>query len=186
MPLAIDLYCGLLQAEFRWRANSFVQQLMARRAKHPNHVPLAIGHYAPAPLSLKARFMREFNNARLATGLACGWQIWMLSTHAGDNATVFVRTTRVVDLLDAWILSMKRAALNLGRFGRATIGAIPLIAVRGRDVKVLSANSTIPPRLRFVRLFATSQTALARLATKRAIAFVRALRFESGPAHCAE
>lgn len=185
-PLAIDLYCGLvLKAEFLWRTNAFVQKLVARRAQNPDHVSLAIRHQAPTAFALEARAMRNLDNAGLAASLATFWKVWILSSKA-CRYRVFVWPTRVIDLLDPWILAMESTALNFCRLCRASVRAIALIAVRRRDVEMLSAYAAITPKFSDIRLFASTQTALARLATVRAVTLVRALCPKCSAAHCAE
>lgn len=185
-PLAIDLFCGLAsKSELRGRADTFVQQLVTGRAKNPDHMPLAVRHDAPASLALKARTMCDLYDTGLAARFAGRRKVWILAPQTRGHY-ITIGTTRVVDLLCAGILSMKSAALNLRRFSGARIRAVTLIAVRRRYVEVLSAYAAIASRFRDVGLLASAQAALPCLALSRAIAFVRALRFERRAAHCAE
>lgn len=184
-PLAIDLFCGLFQAQLCGRGYSFVQHLVARRAENPDHMPLAIRHQAPAPFAFVARTVSHFDNALLPARFARARKVGVFSSES-SGYYVLVWSARVVDLLNLWILSVKRAALNLRSLGGAAVRTVALVAVRRRDVKVLSADATIATSFRYIGLFAPAQSSLARLASVRAVALIGAFRLKCRAAHCAE
>ncbi len=179
-PLCIDLYCGLgsSQAEFVLCANPSVQQLMARRAQHPDHVRLGVLEFSPDPVSAELRPVCEFYNSRFATGLAGGRQRRESTTNARHHSGVFDWTAPVVDALGAGVFAMKRAPLLLGGLARAIVGTVAAIAGRRRDVEMPSANPTVAPVPRDVRLLVPPQSADAGLAFERAVSLVRPFRRE--------
>lgn len=184
-PLAIDLFCGLFQAELFRSGYTFVQNLVASWAKNPYHVSLAIGHQPPAPVTLETWAMRNLNNASLTAYLAGGREVWIFSSEAHGNG-VSVWPARVIDLLNSGVLAMEGAALNFRSFGCATVRAVALVAIRRRDIKMLSAYSAITAKLCHIGLFAPTQTPLPLLTTVRAVTLVRTFCFKSTAAHCAE
>lgn len=183
--IAIDLFCGLFQAKLLWRGDAFVQNFMACRAQNPNHMALAIGHQAPTPFPFVARAVCHLDNATFSACFARAREVGVFSSES-SGYSVLIWTARVVDFLNFWILAMKGAALNFCRLSSAYIRAIALVAVRRRNVEVLSADAAIAPQLSDVRLFAPTKPSLAGLAAIRAIALIGAFRLKCGTAHCAE
>jgi len=177
MPLAIDLFCGLFQPKFFWSGDSLVQHLVACRAKNPNHVPLAVRHQAPSALTLKSWAVGYLDNTAFPASLACTREIWIFAPKARCNR-IPVWAARIVNLLNAWVFSVKRTTLDLCRFCGAAIGAVSLIAVRLHDVEMFSANTAITPSLCDVGLLSPTQTPLPRLTLGRAISFIRPLGLE--------
>ncbi len=69
-PLAIDLFCGLRDAELAGRANLTVKQLVACRAEYPEHVPLRVAHQPTSAIAPELWAMGNFHDASLSAGFA--------------------------------------------------------------------------------------------------------------------
>lgn len=180
-PLCIDLFCGLVsrQTEFFLRADPAVQQLVTGRAKHPDHVRLAVLHLAPRAVPTVLRAVREFNNPTLATRLASGWNRREATTNARHDARVLERPARVVGALAFRVPALERPTLLLRGLTRATLRAVAAITRRWRDIEVFAADPAVSACPRDVGLLVPSQPADARLTPIRAVTLIRSLRREA-------
>lgn len=176
-PLAIDLFCGLLQAKRLLAANAVVQKLVACRAKNPEHVPLRVGHEAVCPAPLEAWLVGDLYNSAFAARLTCRRQIRVLSTKARETR-VPVRSPRVVSSLRFRMTAMKHPSLSPRSFARAILRAVSPISVGWCDGEVLATACTVSPRSRDVALLTSAPATGASLAWRGAIELVRPLSDE--------
>lgn len=179
MALAVDLFCGLRQAKLCRRANLFVEQLVTRRTKYPDHIGTTVRHKPPCAIALVARPVRDLNDPTLAASFAGFRQIWIPPTQPLSDP-VLVRAPRVVNFLHVGFALVKSAALHLGTLGGASCGAITLVAVRRRNAEVRAADSTVTSGGGYVALLAAPPSADTALTLRRAVKLVRALSLKSG------
>ncbi len=84
-PLAIDLFCGLVEPKFGLSADAAIEELVACRAENPDHVWLHVRDRTPRPISLVLRLMGEFHNAVFPTRFARLRDFWEPSSHTIDQ-----------------------------------------------------------------------------------------------------
>jgi hypothetical protein len=84
-PLAIDLYCGLRQAEFFPRADSAIKEFVACGADDPDHMSLRIGDDSPCPISLEFGPVSNFKDAGFAACLARIRQVRISTSKSTDD-----------------------------------------------------------------------------------------------------
>jgi hypothetical protein len=187
-PIAIDLFCGLVsgQPELFLGADATVQKLMACRAENPNHVGTGVLHLAECSVSAVLWTMGKLNDSAFATGLARSWQIRVFSAHPDNHARVLELSATVIDLLDRWVLSVKRSTLLFGCLARTVLRAISAVAVWLDDFKMLSANPAVPSVTGDIGLLAPPQPTSTRLTFERTVALVGALRLKFDAARRAE
>lgn len=173
-PLAHDLFCGLDQTEFGRRTYPLVEQLVACRAEHPEHMALAVRHEAPSTIAFMSRPMRNLKHPILRTRFARSREVRVFSAQSLKRP-ILVRTVRVIDLLNVRLTLVVGAPLLFGRSRCAADRAISLVAVGRRDIEAGAANPTISTGLRDVALLASSAAPDAALTLTRAIKLVRSL-----------
>lgn len=171
-PMAIDLFCGLLQTKFLGRANLAVKQLMARRAKHPNHVTSTIRHQPAGTVALVRWFVRDFNYTLFATRFACRREVRIFPFQA-RQATVFIRASRIINCLCFRIAAMERTPLYAAGLRRAFGRAVACVSARRGYLKVLAARPAVTPTFRDVCLLMAPKSSGAGLAFWGAIPFIR-------------
>ena len=84
-PLAVDLCCGLRQAEFFLRAYAAVQELMTGRTEYPEHMPSQICGNTPRAIALVRRPVSYLKNSRLATGFARSGNVRVSATEPSKH-----------------------------------------------------------------------------------------------------
>ena len=185
-PLAIDLFCGLTEVQLFRRTDSAVQQFMAGRTQNPDHVRFGVFHFSPCSVSAVFRSMCQFNNSTFPTGLTSGRQIGEFSAQSNNHTGILEFPSGIVGFLYSRILTMKRAPLFLRRLATAVVGTIAPIAIRGNNIKVLTAYAAVSSCAGDVALFTPPKSACPRLAFNRAIALVWTLRLEVDTTHRTE
>lgn len=171
-PLAIDLFCGLLQAKLDRRADAPVNQLVTRRAENPEHVSLGVARECPRAVPTEFRLVRDLQDARLTARLARGRNVRIPATHPVELG-VPVWTPRIVGPLSGGISTRPNAPkLPRGLTG-AVLGAIPAIGAGRHDLEVRSAAGAVLPPSRHVGLFSPPPASRAPRAGRRAIELVR-------------
>lgn len=177
-PVAIDLFCGLFQAKFGWRADALIKQFVACRAKNPKHLALAVGHKAPSPVAFISWAMRYLKDA---TFWACFTRCRKIGIFSAQSLKrpVFVGSARVVDLLNTRLSLMETAPLLLCGFPRTLFRAVAFIAVGRWNLEMRTAHPAVTASFRDVGLLSSAPSSRATLTGRRAIEFIRALGFES-------
>jgi hypothetical protein len=171
-PLAIDLCCGLDEPKFGHGANVPIEQLVARRAEHPKHVPLGIADKRPCAVSGELRPMCNLEDTCLSAAFAGGRDIRVSPFHPVELG-VPIRAARIVAQLTRRISASPYSAQLARCLARTIGGTISLIGARRRDVKVFAAARAILSGGRDVGLLASPATASATRATLRTIELVR-------------
>lgn len=69
-PFAVDLFCGLPQPHFGWRAYLLIKQFVAGRAEYPYHMAAAVRHEAPSAIALISRAVRYLKYPVFRAGFA--------------------------------------------------------------------------------------------------------------------
>lgn len=160
-PLAIDLFCGLFQAEFLLGAYASVEQLVARRAKYPDHMPLRVTGQPPCAVTLKLWAMRDFENAGFAARLACFRHPW-ISTPKAVDSDIFVLSFRLVGWPANLVFSPRPCLAKISRGLNGTqIGAISPIGVGWLYRKMRAAAGTIATAIRCAFVFRPTNSACA-------------------------
>lgn len=176
--LAIDLYCGLLQAEFGNRANLAVKQLVARRAENPDHMALRVGSQSPCAIPFEIRSVSDFEYAILSAGLARGRHT-RIPTLESIERRVLVSACGFVFCSSLRILpSRPRLAQLSCSFNGAISRAISAVTVWWLDRKVRAASSAISAVFRSALVFVSTYPACALCAVVAAPLFVRSDCFE--------
>ena len=176
-PLAIDLFCGLLEPELRWGADALVEKLVACRAQNPDHMPLAVRHKSPSAVALKAGPVSDFDNSRFATRFAHNRYIRIAAPQA-LKSNVSIRASRVIFALRVGFCFVERLTLRLSCFCCADFRAIALIAVRRRNIEMRTAYAAVASFLCYVILLAAPQPTSAALAFDRTIKLIGTLGFK--------
>lgn len=184
-PLAIDLCCGLFQAEFGRGADAAVEQLVASRAQDPKHLAQGVRDYAPGAIPLELRTVGNFKDSSLSARLAGGRQIGILPPQPPQYG-IFKRTARIVDFLEMRLAAVKRSTLLPRRFSGANIRAVAAVCIRRRYVEMRAASQAIAACLRHIGLFAAPSAPGSRLAGGGAIQLVWPLSRELLTAICAK
>ena len=168
---ALDLFCGLFQPEFLLCAKPTIKQLVAGRAKYPDHVTLRVRHYPPRTVSLVFRLVCHLKDTHFATGFTGGRQI-RVSAAQSPNYRILEWAPRVVDFLNPGFASHEIAPLSPRRFTRAILGAIATVRAWWCDLEVRSALETVAPSFSDVVLLLAPNSASPRLAARRTISFI--------------
>lgn len=176
-PLAIDLFCGLSQPEFIGSAYLFVDKLVARWAKNPDHVPLAIRHDPPSAVAFMAGPVRYLQNPAFSACLARLRDVRVFSAQPLKRS-IFVWAPRIVDFLEVWFPFVERSALLFCCNSPALSRAISLVAVWPFDRETVSADRTVAAGFRDIGLFAAPKPPSAALARGGAISLVWPFRME--------
>ena len=165
-PLAIDLFCGLFQAEFLLRADAAIKKLVACGAKNPNHVGLSITGQSPSAIPFKFWSVSDFEDAFLSARFTCFWHVGISATEAVQRY-ILKLALGFVDWSPGFIFSSCPCLSQISSaFNRAFIRTISSIGIWRRDVKMRSAPQAIATRLRNVSLFPSASTPNTTLATK--------------------
>ena len=143
---------------------------------------LRILHLSPRAVSFMVWFVRQFHNSLFSAGLAGRGQVGVLAPQSDDDSRVVELSVSVIGFLRSRVLSMKRSPLFLSCLARTFLRAVTTIAVWRGDWKVLSANTAVSSSTGDIGLFMPSQSAGARLASKRAVSFIGAFGFKLGAA----
>jgi len=159
-PLAIDLFCGLIEAKLSHCANASIKQFVACRAENPNHVALTILHLAACIHTPVFRSMSNLQHSIFPARFAGSGQIRILPVQPFKNCSSSCSPS-VVDLLDVRFSGMKRASLPLARFLSAFIGAVPSIGSWRNYLEVLIADGTVSSRCSRIGLFKPSAPTFA-------------------------
>ena len=171
-PLAIDICCGLGEPKLGDGANVPIEQLVARRAKHPEHVPLSVADQRPCAVSSKLRLMCDLKDTCLSAAFAGGRDIRVSPFHPVEFG-IPVRAARIVAQLARRIAASPYPAQFARCLARTVGGTISLIGARRRDVKVFAAARAILSCGGDVGLLASPATARATRTTLRTIELVR-------------
>jgi len=163
---------ALFQPKLVRRADAAIDELVARRAKNPKHVPLGIADKCPSSVARELWFVRDLQNARLSATFARRGNVGISSPHPIEFR-VFVGAARIIASLTRGISASPNPAQLARCLACAFSGAIALIRAWRNDVEVRSAPWTILSGGRDVRLFSASASACATSATLRAIELIR-------------
>jgi hypothetical protein len=176
-PLAIDLYCGLRQAEFFPRADSAIKEFVACGADDPDHMSLRIGDDSPCPISLEFGPVSNFKDAGFAACLARIRQV-RISTSKSTDDRILKRSFGIIDLSKSRLAAHKFTTLLARRLSGTIFGTISAISAGRHDFKVLPATKTIAASLGDIALFSSSPAARLSLAFGRAISLIWTLCLE--------
>lgn len=171
-PLAIDLCCGLCEPEFGLRANAAVEQLVARWAKHPEHVPLRVADERPGAVAGKFRLVRDLQDAILAAAFARRGNVRVSAAHPVELG-VLIGSARVVFPLPRRIAPRPNASKLACGFPRAIRRAVTLIGAGRDNLKMSAAARAVFSRRRHVGLFTPAAATGPSRAAGGAIEFVR-------------
>lgn len=165
-PLAIDLYCGLFQAEFKRCADAAINQFVACWAENPNHVRLGVACQSPRSVSFKFGAMRDFEDARFPTRFTRFWHIGVSAAKA-IKCHVFELAFCLVNRPAGFVFSpcpcFSQVASGLDRAFVRTISAI----CAWRDyIEVFSTSHTIATSFCYIGLFSPAAAPNATLAAK--------------------
>ena len=160
-PLAIDLFCGLFQAEFILRADSSVKKFVASRTEDPNHVRLRVRCHPPRSIAFELWFVRYFKNAILSAGLA-GTRHARPPAREPIKCNVFIRPLLLVCRASLFVFARRPyPAMLASRLSGAVHRTISLVCVWRHDFKMPSTPSAIAPVLcRAFMLIPTNSSSL--------------------------
>lgn len=181
-PLAIDLYCGLPEAQLFSGADAAIKKLVAGGAQYPNHVTLSVGRQPPRAVAFERRLVRYLQNAIFAARFA-GGRHFGISTLQSVQCGILVGTGGLI-LGASFRIFPPRPSLSQFARGRsgAFNGAVATVAVRRLYLKVRSAPTAIASRFRRAFVLLSSDASRARGAIGRAPFFVRSAGAEGGGA----
>lgn len=147
-PLAIDLFCGLLQAQFVLRTDAAVEKLVAGRTKNPDHMRLSVRSKSPSSIALMRWPVCNLKNTIFTARLT-------RTRHFGPSTRKSVKCHifEVSFLFVEWAAFLVFACRpNAPKFARSLIGAfhrtISLVRVGWNNIKMFAAFSAIPAILR--------------------------------------
>lgn len=155
-PLAIDLYCGLFEAQLLPRADSAIEQLVTCGAEYPHHVALRVGGEAPRAVALEIRFMRDLKDAVLAAGFACVWHAWIAALQSVQRRVLVGAVGFVLRSSLRILASRPRLAQFSRRPDGAIGGAVAAVAVRRLDREVRAASCAIATAFRCALVLVSS------------------------------
>jgi hypothetical protein len=142
-PLAVDLFCGLFQAEFFRRTNASVEKPVACWAQNPNHVRLRIRSKSPRSASLVRWTMGYLKNTRFTAGLAGAWHV-RPSSGESVKRHVLEFPIRFIKRSPFFIFTSRPLSAEFSRCRISAIyGAISLVRAWRNNFKVLSASTTL-------------------------------------------
>ncbi len=174
-PLCIDLFCGLLKAEFRLRADSPVQQFVARWAENPDHVALGIGNEFPYAIPFMGWLVCDFKDSGLSARLARHGNIGASSSETVENCIPEL-APRIKSLDAIRIPSCPNFPKFPRRSNRAWGRTVTSISGWWGDFEMRSTPSAIAAVLRCILLFTASAPARPPSASSRTIKPVRPIR----------
>jgi hypothetical protein len=178
--LAIDLFCGLVsrQAELLLGADAPVEQLVARRAQNPNHVPLGICDDLPCAVALVIWLVRYLKDSVLSARFARRRNVGVSAPQSPYNA-VLKRTVCIVGFNPIRISAHEKSPLCPRGLTRAVLRTIASIGAWWRYSEMLPAPKAISPILRHIGLFKPASAPSAGRAWLAAVSFIWPLGFET-------
>ena len=170
-PLAIDLFCGSLQAKFFLRANVAIKELMTGRAENPDHMSLCVGNEFPRAVSLELRFVGDLKDSVLA-GSVEGCREVRASAPETPKDGILKRAPGIVYLAHARMAARKLSSVGSRRLFGALSGTVPRVRAGWRDLEMCSAGKAFSSRLNNIHLLPAPPPTSARGAWLRTISLV--------------